>query len=402
MHMRRSVVALSAAVAVSAAGWGWAGPAPAAPPAPAPAKPAEPGEIERLIKELGDDSFEVREAAGRRLAEIGAPALPALRKAADAADPEVRNRARRLVETLEPPVARPRPDAAPPANPFGPRVGGGVQLRMQILGDNGAKELRVTENDRSVRIREDADGIKVEVTEPDAAGKPATKEYKAKDAAELKKNHPEAAEIYEKYAGRMNVRILNGAGLPGVPNRPRAFGQPNPRLEEYRRRVEEMLRNLGPQGGVMLRELQELERLQQKMLEENGDLRKLMDEVRRAQERLLRGLNENGNPVPPGAPAPPPGAPAEQAPRPRLGVEMAEPDETLRSQLGLDGGVIVRRVLPGSRADKLGLREHDILLKLNDRPITGAEQFRGMLEEEKRFRIEGLRGGKPFKAEEPE
>src|SRR5262245_24554687 len=57
--------------------------------------------VERLIKQLGDNSFAKREAASRELETIGEPALPALRKAADTdRDPEIRCRARRVVETL--------------------------------------------------------------------------------------------------------------------------------------------------------------------------------------------------------------------------------------------------------------------------------------------------------------
>ena len=36
-----------------------------------------PDELRRLIGQLGDDSFEVRERAAERLVRIGAPALPA-------------------------------------------------------------------------------------------------------------------------------------------------------------------------------------------------------------------------------------------------------------------------------------------------------------------------------------
>jgi WD40 repeat protein len=59
-------------------------------------------EIERLIQELGNDEFMVRDKATRRLAEIGKPALEALQKAARShADPEVRNRAAKLLRAHE-------------------------------------------------------------------------------------------------------------------------------------------------------------------------------------------------------------------------------------------------------------------------------------------------------------
>src|SRR6266571_2059045 len=46
-------------------------------------------EIVRLIKQLGSDKFKEREAASKRLAEIGEPALDALDKAATSNDLEV-------------------------------------------------------------------------------------------------------------------------------------------------------------------------------------------------------------------------------------------------------------------------------------------------------------------------
>jgi hypothetical protein len=57
-------------------------------------------ELTRLIEELGDDSYEVREKASRTLREIGKPALPWLRKAGRSTDLEIVDRARRVVEAL--------------------------------------------------------------------------------------------------------------------------------------------------------------------------------------------------------------------------------------------------------------------------------------------------------------
>src|SRR5262249_39723999 len=56
--------------------------------------------IARLVEQLGDDSFDKREAAGKALDKIGAAALPQLRKAATSTDLEVRRRAEELVRTI--------------------------------------------------------------------------------------------------------------------------------------------------------------------------------------------------------------------------------------------------------------------------------------------------------------
>ena len=75
---------------------------------PAGEKPAKatrkisPEEIDRLIKELGDDQFATRIQARKQLETIGEPAIPALKKVLENTnDPEIRSAARALVEAYE-------------------------------------------------------------------------------------------------------------------------------------------------------------------------------------------------------------------------------------------------------------------------------------------------------------
>jgi WD40 repeat protein len=65
-----------------------------------PAEPAQAAEIARLIRQLGDDQFDKREEACKRLEEIGEPALPPLRQALDSKDAEVRQRAERVLAAI--------------------------------------------------------------------------------------------------------------------------------------------------------------------------------------------------------------------------------------------------------------------------------------------------------------
>ncbi len=65
-----------------------------------PGKETEPERIARLIKQLGDDDFEKREAASKELDAIGEPALDALRKAASDDDAEIRRRAEQLFQVV--------------------------------------------------------------------------------------------------------------------------------------------------------------------------------------------------------------------------------------------------------------------------------------------------------------
>jgi WD40 repeat protein len=66
-----------------------------------PAVARDEADIQRLIRMLGADEFETREAAAQKLEALGCKAWPALRKAAATeTDPEIKARARELVERI--------------------------------------------------------------------------------------------------------------------------------------------------------------------------------------------------------------------------------------------------------------------------------------------------------------
>jgi membrane-associated protease RseP (regulator of RpoE activity) len=102
------------------------------------------------------------------------------------------------------------------------------------------------------------------------------------------------------------------------------------------------------------------------------------------------------------APAPKPEAPPRQVPVPggrELGVKVQDVGETLRDQLGLkeNEGVLVTEVKPGSLAEKAGVKEHDILLKMEGKAVTDRWQFRADVLTalgKPEFDVELLRGGK--------
>ena len=71
--------------------------------APGGRPPAPPSDhaLEKLVEQLGDNDYRVRDEASRALKEIGAKALPSLRKALTHPDAEVRRRANELLPALE-------------------------------------------------------------------------------------------------------------------------------------------------------------------------------------------------------------------------------------------------------------------------------------------------------------
>src|SRR5262245_38058551 len=69
---------------------------------PEPAKPQAkvPENVKKLIDQLGDERFEVRETATKELINLGVVAVPGLRLALEHVDPEVRMRARRVLDVI--------------------------------------------------------------------------------------------------------------------------------------------------------------------------------------------------------------------------------------------------------------------------------------------------------------
>lgn len=53
-----------------------------------------------------------------------------------------------------------------------------------------------------------------------------------------------------------------------------------------------------------------------------------------------------------------------------LGLELGELSEVVKAQLGLKGGLVVESVVPKSPAAKAGLKAHDILTQVGDKPLT--------------------------------
>jgi len=201
-------------LAVACFAWGTLSLTPAAPaaplanardlPAPGPAAPTA-GDVPGLIRQLGDADFRVREAATRRLREIGKSAVPALREALASADPEVCSRADSLLRQVE----RPR------IPPGWFRNVNNWRRRESVVGGN--RVVEVIENDRRVRVSEGAAGLEMTVGGVDD-GQNMQLTVTARSADELRRKDPEAYDLYERVAGpraNLNLRIANRLSLRG-------------------------------------------------------------------------------------------------------------------------------------------------------------------------------------------
>jgi C-terminal processing protease CtpA/Prc len=239
-----------------------------------------------------------------------------------------------------------------------PKAGQKVDLEnTQLLVFDSAREM-------TFRIFKDG---KVELTiqeEDKAAGKKVARTYAAAGAAEFRTTHPDLVKKYEL------GRYLGGGESA------RRLGQDE--FEEWWKQLKKGVPELGPIPG-----------LDQPFDE---DMQKFFDEQFGRLRRPFRFPKD---------PADPSEAP-KQAPLPggrELGVRVQEVGETLRDQLSLkeNEGVIVAEVKPGSAAEKAGLKEHDILLKLDGKTITDRWQFRADILSAFRkpeFQLEVLRAGK--------
>src|SRR6266478_3208716 len=81
-----------------------------------------------------------------------------------------------------------------------------------------------------------------------------------------------------------------------------------------------------------------------------------------------------------------------------LGVEVAELEGALRSQLGIEEGtgVIVTSVNKDSEGAKSGLEQYDLVFKIGGQKIAGAKQFHDLVDgqQEKSIEFQIVRKGK--------
>ncbi len=221
-------------------------------------------QLQQWIQDLVSPKFATRQAASQKLVQSGKAGMEAVAGAAKTDDLELATRclavlteglssksedvqqaartalqnlaksenksvAQRARAALETPVKLGIP---------GGRFPGGVagnfqQIAVQI--NNGARQIKVTENGKEIVIK-DNNGKDITITTTETVnGQKVTKSVTAKDEDDLKKNHAEAHALFEKYSkGGNGIRLNFGGnaigngiaiGQPGIQailNRPRA------------------------------------------------------------------------------------------------------------------------------------------------------------------------------------
>jgi hypothetical protein len=237
-----------------------------------------------------------------------------------------------------------------------------LQTSGQKLDTEDAK-LLVYDSARGLTLKVRTDGrVELTVTEEDKeTGKKTAKTVSESGADEFRAKHPDLVKKYDldRYLG-------------GKPK-----GVTADEFDEWWKQLKKGMPGLGPVPG-----------LEQPFDE---DLQKFLEEQRELLGRLRRAPRQQG-----------PDTPPHQAPVPggrELGVRVDPVGETLRDQLSLkeNEGVLVTEVKPGSIAEKAGLKEHDILLTLEGKPVGDRWQFRASVLTslgKPEFELELLRAGK--------
>jgi len=222
-------------------------------------------------------------------------------------------------------------------------------------------KLLLFDSAKGITLRIQTDGkVELTVRESDKDGKKSSKTVVEPSAAEFRTKHPDLVKKYEL-----------GRHL-GQENRPLAQDE----FDEWWKNLRRGVPPLGPVPGLD----QPFDEDLQKYLEEQfGKLRRPLRRFEVPQDDPPRQT-----PIPGGR---------------ELGVKVQEVGETLRDQLSLkeNEGVLVTEVKPGSLAEKVGLKEHDILIKLEGKTVTDRWQFRADVLSalgRPEFDMEILRGGK--------
>ncbi|MEK7467151.1 MAG: PDZ domain-containing protein [Planctomycetota bacterium] len=213
--------------------------------------------------------------------------------------------------------------------------------KRRVLVPLRSSSMRIILNGQGgqTSIQEDSNGRVVVKETRD--GK--TTEYAADSREAFTEKYPEVAKKYGLDKDNGGLRLDTGKDTPEAEELEK-------RIEELRRETEERLRKL--------RGAKDLDKDEQ-------DLREALEEREKAEKS--RGV---------------------------FGVEIASVDEALRYQLDIpEGGVLVQSVEKGSRAGRLGLQKHDILLTLNGKPVSTAPDIRSALDAEGPATAEIIREG---------
>ncbi len=319
--------------------------------------------IDRWVGELGSEDFETREKATAELKKIGKPATEALRKAAESSDPEVKMRAKSILEAIEKSEKKPKPERS------------GASISVQIVNGDSTYTVKPAEGD-PISFKRVKDGS-VELEYTDDHGKKV--DVRSDSLAEFLDEHADLAKKYGitkdgiSYGG---ARSSFGGGRRNLPR----MDDLDPfelqkKLAEEQERLREELKKFGLPG------------LDPESW--GGDLNKTLAELFKRFQGFNFGDEDPTDPL--------------QLPNPRLGERIGAAahgaafgsvDDVLRAHLEIPEGtgIVVRRVKENSLAARFEFMKHDIVLAIDGKSVANTGDFSKSLKEGSTVSV--LRAGK--------
>ncbi|MFH1230922.1 MAG: PDZ domain-containing protein [Planctomycetota bacterium] len=337
-------------------------------PQPVPLETATKEEITRLINNLSSDDIAVRDKATEELKKIGSPALPFLDEASKNNDPEVAWRAKIIIKAINRAEQKKQQgeDESPESLPkkIGPTLRQ-FSNRFSITINNASPGTK------SFALSQDSSGkVTVTTTEYDKDGKQTGKTYTADSLDEFKNKYPEIAKEY-------------GIGE----NPPPSFEIPDFDMED-------IWKDFGNAWG------------------------RRWDDLRKQIERLRDLLKQHNKDIPegelaPNKPAIPPAQPEAPA---NLGIgienlnDSSPPEADLpkaqgsnkktaseRQKFNVENGVLVTAVEVNSLGEKMGLKQDDVIISVNDSQVKTIWECRRLIKtaiENNKVQITVVRNGK--------
>lgn len=275
------------------------GEAPAPVPQPAPVLPQESvaDRVARIVEQLESDVDSIREAAQKKLDELGEDACELLKKYADdarqGAKVDLELRLRNALQRFEKKIV----PENPPSDDTTPSVPGRITLRFSSRSfssssDGQSKTVTSSDNGKTTTITKDKDGkITAKITDDNATDetkKNQTLEFK--NEAELKEKRPDLHKILNG-GGGIEFKVIPFSG----PDAPKAEGDKDAEGETDKADENSEEDPLDKMDEVLRKALKDAAERRARMLEEH---RRIMEEMRKLQEdmdRIMRGLKEAGD-----------------------------------------------------------------------------------------------------------
>ena len=295
-------------------------------------------EINRLINNLNSDDIVVREKATDELKKIGSAALPLLEEAAKDNDPEVAWRAKIIIKAISRAEQKKQQGQDESAESLSKKIGPTLRQfsnRVSITINNA------TPSTKSFVMSQDPSGkVTATITEYDKDGNQMGRTYTADSLEDFKKKYPDIAKEYDIGENQLPFTVnpfpstLRGLGT----RTPKGRVNPSMSIDIPDVDFNDIWNNFGNAWGQLKKELNKLWEMFKDM----------------------PGMEPSQKPtIPPGY---------SEAPA-HLGIYIESLSDALKEKSNIENGLLVIGVEPNSPAEKMGLKQDDIIISVNDSEV---------------------------------